>query len=267
MRNIVATASRCNASGRDALSCTFLGMRASGGHIPCRSGRPAGGGRSTGRAQRTHADGKRSAGRKGGSVRRVLRRSDGARARELPDLRNPHQSLSRVRRGVGHRQAGGGARQHRRRRDEQGDARGDRKGRRRPDEREIPRSVQGGLVPGRRGHLDQHERQRSDGQHRARADRAQEGRIQDRRAARPPEHVAVDQRLVSDRDQGGAPAAERQAHRGAREPGGVVPEERRCLHQHRQDGAHGAAGRGADDRRTGVPRVGGVARERNRVSS
>ena len=38
--------------------------------------------------------------------------------------------------------------------------------------------------PGRGRHLDQHERQRGDGQHCARADRAPEGRLQDRRAAR-----------------------------------------------------------------------------------
>ena len=69
---------------------------------------------------------------------------------------------------------------------------------------QVPRPVHGRLVPGRRRHLDQHERQRSAGQRRARADRTQEGRVQDRRAARPPEHVAVDERLLSDRDQGGA---------------------------------------------------------------
>ena len=36
-----------------------------------------------------------------------------------------------------------------------------------------------------------------------------------RRAARRPEHVAVDERLLSDRDQGRVPPAQRQADRGA----------------------------------------------------
>ncbi len=42
---------------------------------------------------------------------------------------------------------------------------------------QVPRPVPGRLVPGRRRHLDQHERQRGARQHRARADRAQEGRV------------------------------------------------------------------------------------------
>ena len=46
---------------------------------------------------------------------------------------------------------------------------------------------------------------------------------------------------------------------------GVVPREGRRVHRHRQDGPHRTAGRGADDRRTGVPRVRGVARKRDRA--
>ena len=53
------------------------------------------------------------------------------------------------------------------------------------------------------------------------------GDYKHRRAARPPEHVAVDQRLVSDRDQDGVHPAQRQAHRRTRKPGGVVPRQRR----------------------------------------
>ena len=93
--------------------------------------------------------------------------------------------------------------------------------------RQVPRPVPGRLVPGRRRHLDQHERQRGAGQRRARADRAQEGRVQDRRAARPPEHVAVDERLLPDGDQGGVHPAQRQADRRAGEAGRVVPREGR----------------------------------------
>ena len=43
----------------------------------------------------------------------------------------------------------------------------------------------------------------------------QKGELRDRRAARRPEHVAVDERLVSDRDQGRVHPAQRQADRGA----------------------------------------------------
>ena len=114
------------------------------------------------------------------------------------------QSLSGVRRGVGHRQARRGARQHQGRRDEAGAARRDREGVPGGARRQVPRSVPGRLVPGRRRHVDQHERQRGAGQHRPRADRPQEGRVPVPRAARRPEHVAVDERLVSDRDQGRA---------------------------------------------------------------
>ena len=165
----------------------------------------------------------RPARRQRGSGRRLLRRPDLRGAGELPALRRRHQPLSRLRRGVGHRQAGGGARQHRRRRDEAGGPGRHREGRQGRHGRQVPRPVPGGLVPGRRRHLDQHERQRSARQRRARADGAQEGRVQHHRAARRPEHVAVDQRLLPDGDQGRAPPAQRQADRRAREAVGVVP--------------------------------------------
>ena len=87
--------------------------------------------------------------------------------------------------------------------------------RRRPCSTASTTISSGGLVPGRRRHVDQHERQRGAGQHRPRADRPQEGRIQVPRAARRPEHVAVDERLLSDGDQGRVHPAQRQADRGA----------------------------------------------------
>ena len=148
-----------------------------------------------------------------------------ARARELPALRRRDQPLPRLRRGLGDRQAGGGARQHRRRRDEAGAARHDREGLPGGARRQVPRPVPGGLVPGRRRHLDEHERQRGAGQRRPRAERAQEGRVPVPRAARRPQHVAVDERLVPDRDQGRAHPAQRQADRRAAEAGRVVPRE------------------------------------------
>ncbi len=52
---------------------------------------------------------------------------------------------------------------------------------------QVPRPVPGRLVPGRRRHVHQHERQRSAGERGAGAERAPEGRVQHRRAARRPE--------------------------------------------------------------------------------
>ena len=95
------------------------------------------------------------------------------------------------------------------------------------------------------------------GQRRARAHGPQEGRVPVRRAARRPEHVAVDERLVSDGDQGRASAAQRQADRGARAARRVVPREGQRSSSRSEDGPHGAAGRRADDGRPGVPRVRG----------
>ena len=63
------------------------------------------------------------------------------------------------RRSLGHRQAGSGARQHRRRRDEEGAARRDREGQPGSARWKVPRSVHRRLVSGRRRNLHQHERQ------------------------------------------------------------------------------------------------------------
>jgi hypothetical protein len=91
--------------------------------------------------------------------------------------------------------------------------------------------------------------------------RPQEGRVPVPRAARRPEHVAVDERLLSDRDQGRVHPAQRQAHRGNAAARRVVPREGSGVHRHRKDGPHRIAGCRADDRRAGIPRVGGVARD------
>ena len=77
--------------------------------------------------------------------------------------------------------------------------------------RQVSRPVCCRLVPGRSRHVDQHERQRGAGQHRARTDGPQERRVPVRRSARRSEHVAVDQRLLSDCDQGRHSPAQRQA--------------------------------------------------------
>ena len=216
-------------------------------------------GRGTGgypQGRRAHAHGEGPPGREADPGRRLLRRPDRAGHRELPDLGHRHQPLSRVRGSLGHREAGRGARQHRRRRHEAGDPRRHRAGRGRPPEGRVSRPVRRRLVPGGRGDVDEHERQRSDGQHRPREDRTQEGRVPRRRAARPSEPVAIDERLLPDGDQGGADPAQRQADPRAGGPGRVLPDQGRRVHRRRQDGAHRAAGRRPHDRRPGVPRPG-----------
>ena len=93
--------------------------------------------------------------------------------------------------------------------------------------------------------------------------RPQEGRVPVPRAARRSQHVAVDERLVSDGDQGRAPPAQRQADRGAAAARRRVPRQGQRVSRDPQDGAHRAAGRRADDGGPGVPRVRRVARERD----
>ena len=120
---------------------------------------------------------------------------------------------------------------------------------------QVRRPVQDRLVPGRRRHLHQHERQRGAGQRRPRAGRPSQGQLQDRRAARRPEHVAVHQRLVPHRDQDRAHPAQREADRGAGAALRLLPGQGQPVPQDRQDGPHRAAGRGPHDGGPGVPRL------------
>ena len=67
------------------------------------------------------------------------------------------------------------------------------------DRRQTSRSVPARRLPGRRGHVDEHERQRGHRQSRARADGPPEGRVPLLRPARSRERVAVHQRRVPNR--------------------------------------------------------------------
>ena len=67
------------------------------------------------------------------------------------------------------------------------------------DRRQAPRPVPARRVPGRRRHLDQHERERGDRQPRARADGPQEGRVPVLQPARPRQRLAIDQRRLPER--------------------------------------------------------------------
>ena len=106
-------------------------------------------------------------GREADSRRRLLRRADAARQGELPHHRHPDVAGAELRQGVRLREEGRGARQPRPRRARRQDRRRDRQGVRQADRRRDARPVRHRLHPGRRRHVDQHERQRGDRQPRA----------------------------------------------------------------------------------------------------
>ena len=121
------------------------------------------------------------------------------------------------------------------------------------DRRQAPRPVPARRLPGRRRHLDQHERQRGDRQPRPRADGPPQGRVRALQPARPRQRLAVHERRLPDV----APRRD-----GARQRASWS---RRCSEliaafrakgkefaTHPEDGPHAAPGRGADDARPGV---------------
>ena len=109
--------------------------------------------------------------------------------------------------------------------------------------------VRGRRDPGRRRHLDQHERQRGDRQPRAGTARPAEGRLHIPASQRARQHEPEHQRRLSD----GAQARGLHRHHAAgRRHGGAargVRGEVRGVRGHPQDGPHPVAGRGADDAR------------------
>ena len=119
-------------------------------------------------------------------------------------------------------------------------------------------------VPGRRRHLDQHERQRGHRQPGARADGPQEGRIPLLRSARPRERVPIDQRRVSHGAARRHGAGQHARGRGHQSADRVVPREGQGIRPDSEDGAHAAAGCRADDARAGVQ---GLRRDAGRGSS
>ncbi len=115
------------------------------------------------------------------------------------------------------------------------------------------RAVRGRRHPGRRRHLDQHERQRGDRQSRAGTAGPAEGRLPVPASQRARQHEPEHQRRLSDGAQarGAIPAScgwstRWRVLREAFEAQG------RRVQGHPQDGPHPAAGRGADDARAGV---------------
>ncbi len=118
-------------------------------------------------------------------------------------------------------------------------------------------------VPGRRRHLDQHERQRGHRQPGARADGTPEGRIQVLRSARPRECVPVHERRLSHGAARRHGAWQRAHGRGDQSADRVVPDEGAGVRSDSEDGPDPAAGCGTDDAWAGVQGVRGNARGRS----
>gem|GEM_PF-4061162 len=138
--------------------------------------------------------------------RRLLRDSDAARSQQLPPLRRAARALPETGGRAGHGQAGRRRRQPRAGAPERRQAPGDQPGLRAADPRRLPRPVRGGHDPGRRRHLDQHERQRGDRQPGARIHGSCQGRVSPPAPEQRREHGAVDQRRLPHGDPPG-PAA------------------------------------------------------------
>ena len=203
-----------------------------------------------------HPDRKGFPRRQGNSRRRLLRRPDAARQGELPYHRHSDGDGAEFRQGLRLCEKGGGAGEPRSRRARREDRRRDREGLRSPDRGRDARAVRHRLHPGRRRHVDQHERQRGDRESRARAARAQEGRIPVRQSERPRELRAVDQRHLPDGVPAGADPASCELHGGAHPAAAGVLRQGQGVRPGAEDGPHPSAGRGADGARPGVPRLG-----------
>ena len=162
-----------------------------------------------------HPHRERLPGRERNPGRRVLRRADAARQGQLPHHRHPDGDGALLRQGVRLREEGGGARQPRPEGARPEDRECDR-GRMRPaDRRRDARPVRHRLHPGRRGNVDQHERERGHREHGAGDARAQEGRIPVLQPERPRELRAVDQRRLPDGVPAGADPAPHELHGSA----------------------------------------------------
>ena len=136
----------------------------------------------------------------------------------------------------------------------------DRQGVRQADRRRDARAVRHRLHPGRRGNVDQHERERGDREPRARGTRAPQGRIPVRQSERPRQLRAIDQRYLSMCIPARADPPARQLHGSAASAAGSVLREEQRVRQGAEDGPHAPAGRGADVARAGIPRLGHDAR-------
>ena len=109
--------------------------------------------------------------------------------------------------------------------------------------------------PGRRRHVDEHERQRGHRESRARAARQGARQLRGRASQHAREPQPVHQRRVSDGGEAGAAPRDRRAARRDAQARGRVPRQGRRVFGVREDGTHAAPGRGADDARPGVRRV------------
>ena len=194
----------------------------------------------------------RSVGRPRCAGGRLLRRPHLAGGGEFPDQRHPDLDLSGPDRGPGLDQDRRGEEQPRTRIARRQTGRRHRRRRGGSAGRRVARPVRGRRHPGRRRHLHQHERQRSDREPRAGAARPAQGRLQIPAPQRARQHEPEHQRRLSD----GAQARRlRRHHAAGRSHGGAargVRAQVRRVQGHHQDGPHPVAGRGADDAGAGI---------------
>ena len=187
---------------------------------------------------------------------RVLRRPDAARQGELLHHRHPDVAGAELRQGVRLCEEGRGAGEPGPRRARREGCQRDCRRLRSADRRRDAGPVRHRLHPGRRRHVDQHERERGDREPRAGSARPQEGRVSVRQSQRPCQLRPVDQRHLSDGVPPRAdPAARHLYERAAATAGGVLREEQR-VRKGAEDGPHASAGRSADVARPGVSRLG-----------
>ena len=146
---------------------------------------------------------------------------------------------------------------------QQGDPDGHRGGLPGTDRRQAARPVPARRLSRRRGHLDEHERQRGDRQSRARVDGPSEGRVHALRSARSRQRLAIDERRVSVGASRRHGARQRRARGGGERADCRVPREGQGVSRRAEDGTHAAPGRGPDDARPGIRSLCGHSRGRS----
>ena len=210
----------------------------------------------------------RPARRAPGARRRPLRGPHRSRPRELRHHRRHPRALPAAHRSRRRCQAGRRRRQPTLRPPGPDHRRGDHRRMPAAARRGTSRPVRGRPAPGRRRHLDEHERQRSHRQPRPRAARTPPRRVRHRAPARTYQPRAEHQRRLPDGDQDGpAWCRRRGAHDAAHAAAGVRGQGRRTRDD-RQARTHPAPGRRTHDPGPGVQRLRGHAREgRDRAGS
>lgn len=122
-------------------------------------------------------------------------------------------------------------------------------------ERRARRPVPGRRAAGRRRHIDEHEHERGHRQSGVGARRASQRRLWVHPPERRREPFTIDQRHLPRGLQARADRRHRAARGRDEETHAGVPRPRRQAHERRHHRTHPAAGCGADDLRSGIPRI------------